>query len=108
MVLVFGVSVPAWRNHISGRVGAGVDEIRRNDLKWPPGSALQRCNPSLRVIAIDDALRRITHYAGTSLIESNRELYHWIRNGVPVDVDCDEHTRRQLIQVIKPTDSQKR
>lgn len=63
-------------------------------------TALQRCNPSLPVAAIDDALRRITHYAGTSLIESNRELYHWIRNGVPVDVDSDRHTRRQLVQVV--------
>jgi type I restriction enzyme, R subunit len=67
-------------------------------------AALQRCNPSLSTTAIDDALRRITHYAGTSLIESNRELYHWIRNGVPVDVDSDGHTRRQLVQVVNWVD----
>jgi type I restriction enzyme R subunit len=63
-------------------------------------AALRRCNPSLPSVAIDDALRRMTHYAGTSLIEANRELYHWIRNGIPVDVDCDGHTRRQLVQVV--------
>jgi type I restriction enzyme R subunit len=63
-------------------------------------AALQRLNDALPASAVDDALRRVTHYAGTSLIESNRELYSWIRNGIPVDVDSDGQLRRQLVQVV--------
>ncbi len=74
-------------------------------LKGRLESALNRLNPSLPVSAIEDGLRRITNYAGTSLIESNRELYDWIRNGIPVDVDSDGQKRRQHVQVVDWTNA---
>jgi len=69
-------------------------------------SALHRLNTSLPESAIQDALRQVANYAGTSLIESNRELYDWIRNGIPVDVDMDGHKRRQFVQVVDWTDTE--
>ena len=67
-------------------------------------AALKRLNPLLPDSAIADALRRVTNYAGTSLIESNRELYNWIRNGIPVEVEIDGQQRRQFVQEVHWTD----
>lgn len=67
-------------------------------------AALRRLNPELPEEAIFDAVRRIANYSGTSLIESNRELYHWIRDGVPVDVEIDGRTQRRKAQVVHWTD----
>ncbi|MBK7366102.1 MAG: type I restriction endonuclease subunit R [Nitrosomonas sp.] len=67
-------------------------------------AALLRLNKSLPASSIDDALRLVTNYAGTSLIESNRELYSWIRDGIPVEVNIDGHKQRQFVQVVHWTD----
>lgn len=58
-------------------------------------AALERLNPDLPVAAIDDAEKRVQQFAGQSLIEANRDLYVWLRDGIPVDVELDGH-RRQL------------
>lgn len=70
-------------------------------------AALLALNPSLPVSGIEEALRLVRNYAGTSLIESNRELYSWIRNGIPVDVKIDDHLRRQFVQVVNWAEPEK-
>lgn len=76
-------------------------------LKGRLEAALRRLNPELPDSAIDEAARLVANYAGTSLIESNRELYSWIRDGIPVDVEMDGHTQRRKAQVVHWTDPEK-
>lgn len=70
-------------------------------LKGRLEAALRKFNPSLPETAIKDAVRCIANYAGTSLVESNRELYTWIRDGIPVDVEIDGLTQRRKAQVVQ-------
>ena len=40
--------------------------------------------------AIDEAVARIADYGSQSLVDGNREMYEWLRNGVPVEVEDSE------------------
>lgn len=61
--------------------------------------ALARLNPDLDAAALDTAASRLTKYSGTSLIESNKELYSWLRDGIPVETKIDGHKRVVYAQV---------
>ena len=63
-------------------------------------AALSRINPTLPATAIDDAVQRIGSFSAGSLVEGNRELYHWIRAGVPVEIDTPEGKRGMRAQVV--------
>ena len=67
-------------------------------------SALESLNPDLPVSAIDDAEKRVKQFAGQSLIEANRDLYVWLRDGIPVDIEDDGHRRQVAVAVFDWTD----
>lgn len=48
-------------------------------------SALQRLNPSCSSSEIEDAFNKIAGFASQSVIDGNKALYEWLRNGVEVD-----------------------
>ena len=53
--------------------------------------ALSRLNAKLPAEALDEAAKRLLQYAGQSLIEANRKIYTWLRDGIPVEVEQDGH-----------------
>ena len=61
--------------------------------------ALSRLNPELPGEALEDAGKRLLQYAGQSLVEANREIYTWLRDGIPVEVEEDGHRRGRSAQV---------
>jgi len=67
-------------------------------------SALESLNPDLPISAIDDAEKRVKQFAGQSLIEANRDLYVWLRDGIPVDIEDDGHRRQVAVAVFDWTD----
>jgi type I restriction enzyme R subunit len=62
--------------------------------------ALARLNPDLPESAVDSAFSRLAEYAAGSLIDGNRELYHWVREGVPVEIDTPQGKRGVRAQVV--------
>jgi len=52
--------------------------------------SLERLNPELPDSAINEAVDKIADYSSQSLVEGNREMYEWMRNGVPVEVEDSE------------------
>ncbi|MHB1657647.1 MAG: type I restriction endonuclease subunit R, partial [Burkholderiales bacterium] len=62
--------------------------------------ALARLNSNLPASAIEDAFGRISRFSSGSLVDGNREMYHWIRDGVPVEVESDGGKRGALVQVV--------
>ncbi|MDP3247961.1 MAG: type I restriction endonuclease subunit R [Polaromonas sp.] len=47
-------------------------------------SAVVRLNPSLTAAEVEDAVARVATYSNQSVIDGNKELYDWVRNGVPI------------------------
>ncbi len=71
--------------------------------------AAVRLNPDIPAKAIEDALERLTdRRLAMSLIAANEEVYHLIRDGIPVEYD-DANGRREhgRVKVIDFTDSTK-
>ncbi|MCG7882593.1 MAG: type I restriction endonuclease subunit R [Candidatus Thiodiazotropha endolucinida] len=63
--------------------------------------SLDRLNPSLPSSAVEEAFNKLTTYGAQSLAEGNREIYGWLRNGVPVEVeDSDAHKSTVLATVL--------
>lgn len=62
--------------------------------------ALARLNSGLPSSAIEDAFGRISRFSSGSLVDGNREMYHWIRDGVPVEIESDSGKRGALVQVV--------
>jgi type I restriction enzyme R subunit len=67
-------------------------------------AALESLNPDLPASAIDDAEKRVRQFAGQSLVEANRDLYVWLRDGIPVDIEEDGHRRQAFVAVFNWTD----
>jgi type I restriction enzyme, R subunit len=58
------------------------DAVLTRDLR----AALARLNPTLPASAIDDVLRQLTAWdVSRSMVQHNRDLYHLLRSGVPVE-----------------------
>ena len=53
--------------------------------------ALSRLSPELPTEALEEAVKRLFQYAGQSLVEANREIFIWLRDGIPVEVEQDGH-----------------
>lgn len=68
-------------------------------------ASLERLNPELPVAAIDDAEKRVQQFAGQSLVDSNRDLYVWLRDGIPADVEIDGHRRQINVAVFDWADA---
>ncbi len=67
-------------------------------------AALESLNPDLPATAIDDAEKRVRQFAGQSLVEANRDLYVWLRDGIPVDIEEDGHRRQAFVAVFNWAD----
>lgn len=65
--------------------------------------ALTRLNANSPTAEIEEAHAKLCAYASQSTVDGNKELYDWLRNGVPVDrLDADgTHTVHRLM-VISP------
>lgn len=67
--------------------------------------ALKRLNSEQPATEIEEAHNKLCAYASQSIVDGNKELYDWLRNGVPVDrVDTDGTRTVQRITVISPND----
>ena len=64
--------------------------------------ALARLNPGLSSVTVDAAVARLAGYGAQSLVDGNRELYDWLRNGVPVD--CVEADGRHTVLRVQAID----
>ncbi len=78
--------INAWKDELLGRKSLK-EVVLRDKLE----SALVTINPTLPLIAIHDALDMLTKSrASQGELESNMELYHLIKDGVPVTFTNDE------------------
>lgn len=63
--------------------------------------AIDRLNPDLPHSSRTAAVEQLASYASQSLIDGNREVYGWLRGGIPVEViEKDGHRSVKLAQVI--------
>jgi type I restriction enzyme R subunit len=79
---------------------AGAERERWSDVVLTPRlrEAAVRLNSHLSVSDIDAAVARLQGYGTQSLIDGNRELYDWLRNGVPVE-RVEDDGRRTVVRV---------
>lgn len=61
-------------------------------------AALERFNPGLASGEIDEALTKLATYGAQSVVDANKELYDWLRNGVPVE-RIENDGRRTVLRV---------
>ena len=54
-------------------------------LQPPLRDAVERLNPSLTTSEVDAVVDRLASYGSQSIVDANRELYDWMRNGVPLE-----------------------
>lgn len=86
--------------------GSEEDRARYSDVVLASRlqSALKRFNPAASSSELNEAFHKLAGYASQSLIEGNKELYDWLRNGVPVErTDTDGHRTNPRLAVIDPT-----
>jgi type I restriction enzyme R subunit len=86
--------------------GAEEDRARYSDVVLTSRlqSALKRFNPAASASELSEAFNKLSGYASQSLIDGNKEVYDWLRNGVPVErTDADGHRTNPRLTVIDPT-----
>lgn len=70
--------------------------------------AIERLNADLKPAEIEEALTKLTMYGSQSVVDANKEIYDWLRNGVPVDrVETDGRRtviRAQTLDINGPND----
>ncbi|MFA5684278.1 MAG: type I restriction endonuclease subunit R [Lysobacteraceae bacterium] len=60
--------------------------------------AVTRLNPSLAATELEAVIARVESFGSQSLVEGNREMYDWLRNGVPLErIEADG--RRTVLRV---------
>ncbi len=63
-------------------------------------TAIARLNPAAPASAVGAAAAQLADYAHQSLVEGNREIYGWLRGGVPVEViGADQHRSVERLRV---------
>ncbi len=63
--------------------------------------AVVRLNPALSPAEVGMAVAQVTGYGAQSLVDGNREVYDWVRNGVPVErVEPDGHRAVVRVRVL--------
>ncbi|MCB5266192.1 MAG: type I restriction endonuclease subunit R [Candidatus Cloacimonetes bacterium] len=71
--------------------------------------SLQQLNKGMAPAAIEEAVVLLSGYTAQSMLEGNREVYEWIRNGVPVEVEeKDGHksiVRAQVVDFENPANN---
>jgi type I restriction enzyme R subunit len=80
--------------------GAQDARARYSDVVLAPRlrEAVVRLNPGLAAAEVDEAVDKLAGYGAQSLVDGNKEVYDWLRNGVPVQrVESDG--RRTVLRV---------
>lgn len=83
--------------------GADSARERWSDVVLAPRlrDAIVRLNPSLASSEVDAAVAHVSGYGAQSLVDGNREMYDWLRNGVPIEhADRDGHRSVMRVRVI--------
>ncbi|MEX7116644.1 type I restriction endonuclease, partial [Pseudomonas aeruginosa] len=63
--------------------------------------AIERLNPGVSSAEADAAVSRLALYGAQSLVDGNKQVYDWIRNGVPVErIESDGTRTFPLVRVI--------
>ena len=60
--------------------------------------AIVRLNPGLTSKEADEASAKVSGYGSQSLVDGNREVYDWLRNGVPIE-RVEPDGRRNVLRV---------
>lgn len=60
--------------------------------------SITRLNPLLQPSEIDEVVSKVTGFGAQSLVDGNREMYDWVRNGVPLD-RVEPDGRRIVVRV---------
>lgn len=60
--------------------------------------AAARLNPALSVAEVDAVVAKVAGYGHQSLVDGNREVYDWLRNGVPLERTASDG-RREVLRV---------
>ena len=76
------------------------ERARYSDVVLAPRlrAAMERLNPELSAAEIDEAVAKLATYGGQSVVDANREVYDWLRNGVPVE-RIEPDGRRTVLRV---------
>src|SRR5690606_37480938 len=61
-------------------------------------AAIVRLNPDLPSAQVDEVVARVAGYGHQSLVDGNREIYDWLRNGVPLERNAADG-RREVLRV---------
>lgn len=84
--------------------GGDLDARRRySDVVLLPRlrEAVTRLNPQLSASEIYEAVLRVSAYGAQSMVEGNREIYDWLRNGVPLErIEADGHRNVLRVRVL--------
>ncbi len=63
--------------------------------------AIERLNPGISSAEADAAVSRLALYSAQSMVDGNREVYSWLRDGVPVErIESDGTRTFPRVQVI--------
>ena len=61
-------------------------------------AAVSRLAPDLAATEVDEVVAKVASYGSQSLVDGNREMYDWLRNGVPLErIELDG--RRSVLRV---------
>ena len=60
--------------------------------------AVSRLNPALSDGQVDQVVSRLASYGAQSTVDGNKEVYDWLRNGVPLEV-IEADGRRTVLRV---------
>lgn len=60
--------------------------------------AVSRLAPALSPAEADEVVAKVTSYGSQSLVDGNREIYDWLRNGVPLE-RIESDGRRSVLRV---------
>jgi hypothetical protein len=60
--------------------------------------AVARLNPALTPTEVEAVVAKVTGYGHQSLVDGNREMYDWLRNGVPLERTASDG-RREVLRV---------
>lgn len=60
--------------------------------------AVSRLSPALTASQIDQVVAKLATYGAQSVVDGNKEVYDWLRNGVPLEVE-EADGRRSVLRV---------
>lgn len=84
--------------------GTERDTYRDVTLRHRLAAAIAKLNPHIPSVARDDALRHVLNPNVPGFVNTNRQLYRWLVDGVPVEFQKDDETRGDRVRLVDFTD----